>query len=73
MTLFIVSVLGDTYDTYSVREMTRVVEQLPGDIEIVTGRNSDVMTVQMSPVAAKIAARQMPFALVEDYYELSLL
>ncbi len=73
MPLYIVSMSSASLKSHSTTELTDGIEALPGIKEIVTGRNRKVLTVQMPASTAALLKRKIPFADVEDYYELNLL
>lgn len=73
MALYIVSIPREARRNFSGLELTRKVEALPGDVEIVSGRDRHVMTVKMPAATASAATSRIPFARVQDYYELTLL
>jgi len=73
MDLYIISMRREDTLAHSAAELTRLIEELPGDVEIVSGRDRSVMTVQMARNTASVAASSIPFAKVENYFEIGLL
>ncbi|MEK1888213.1 MAG: hypothetical protein AAAB35_11710 [Phyllobacterium sp.] len=73
MQIFLISLQRDARAIYSADDLTHMVESLPGSVEILDGHNKDVLTVKMDMLACDAAATRIPFARVEDYYEMNLL
>jgi len=73
MNLYIISMRRDDDSSRSPAELTRIVEGMERDIEIVSGRDKPVMTVQMARDTASVVSSAIPFAKVENYFELDLL
>jgi acetamidase/formamidase len=73
MNYYLISLPRNARAEHSAEELTARVENLPGALEIVDGRNSDVLTVRMDQATAQQAAHTISFARIEKYYELNLL